>query len=306
MILKIFPEVLQKLSRGKGLSIRNFLKLSGNARPPSPVDNRLASLEDSVRRCFYGLLRANLANDYLAQSPTQCPACKSARRDDHYEEVNAKCMFTSADLRRFRCDNCGTIFGPISLIKCVPDHLADLYTLLYRYFKEGDTTQYQERAFFALEPVKGKKYLNFACGTWGLGIVRLRDMGFDVYGFEPSLESQHPAIFTSIEDVARNGPYDGIFTHNFIEHVQDPFAFFSQIRDLSMPGAKVAHSSACYDYRYEKSPFHLYFLSHTALEMIGSVSGHTILNRRDYDLDVPGQEVTIYTFVVDQALVQEI
>lgn len=131
-------------------------------------------------------------------------------------------------------------------------------------------------------------------------------MGFDVYGFEPSLERQHPAIFTSLEDVARNGPFDGIFTHNFIEHVQNPASFFAQIRDLSTPGAKVAHSSACYDYRYEKSPFHLFFLSHAALEMIGSLSGHTILNRYDYDLDVPGQEVTIYTFVVDQDPIQKI
>jgi hypothetical protein len=40
--------------------------------------------------------------------------------------------------------------------------------------------------------------------------------------------------------------------------------------------------------------------------MIGSLSGHTILNRYDYDLDVPGQEVTIYKFVVDQNPIQKI
>jgi hypothetical protein len=226
--LRVFFQALHKLSKGKAFSTRYFLKPSGG-RSPSLVDDRLALLEDSVRRCFYGLLRASLANDYLAQSPAHCPACGSHRQSNSYEEVIAKCMFTSAPLRRFRCDSCGSIVGPMSLINCVPEHWADLYTLLYRYFKEGDTRAYQERAFFALEPVKGKKYLNFACGTWGSGIERLRGMGFDVYGFESSLERQHPAIFTSLEDVARNGPFDGIFTHYFIEHVQNSASFFAQI-----------------------------------------------------------------------------
>lgn len=290
---------------GLGKQYLRYILSAGNGRQASSqVVERVALLEDSVRRCFYGLLRSNLAADFLVPKPSKCPACGATQASVH-QEIHAQCMFTSTALRRFRCDTCGTIFGPMSLINCVPEHLADLYTLLYRYFKEGDTAQYQERAFHALEPVKGKKYLNFACGTWGSGIERLRAMGFDVYGFEPSLERQHPAIFTSLEEAARSGPYEGVFTHNYIEHVQDPGKFFAQIRELSVPGAMIAHSSACYDYRYEKSPFHLFFLSHSALEIIGSASGHRILGRSDYDLDVPGHEVSIYTFMIGPASGEE-
>ena len=56
-----------------------------------------------------------------------------------------------------------------------------------------------------------------------------------------------------------DGSFDAVFTHNYIEHVQNPVQFFRECRALIKANGTMAHSSPCYQYLYEASPFHLFF-----------------------------------------------
>jgi hypothetical protein len=90
------------------------------------------------------------------------------------------------------------------------------------------------------------------------GCERLRLLGWQVRGYEPFQRVESEAIVTDRNSVMST-QYDGLMTHNFIEHVQDPLAFFNECSSMIKPGGKMAHSSACFDYVFEVSPFNLFF-----------------------------------------------
>jgi 2-polyprenyl-3-methyl-5-hydroxy-6-metoxy-1,4-benzoquinol methylase len=71
--------------------------------------------------------------------------------------------------------------------------------------------------------------------------------------------------------------YDGIMTNDFLEHVQDPEAFFKECANLLVPSGKMAHSTGCYDYVYEFSPFHLFFFCGESVQRLIARTGFRLL-----------------------------
>jgi len=60
--------------------------------------------------------------------------------------------------------------------------------------------------------------------------------------------------------------FDGIFSHDVLEHLRYPVKTFELFAKLLNPGGKMAHATACYKYVYEYTRFHLVFYTGNAVE----------------------------------------
>ncbi len=218
-----------------------------------------------------------------------CPSCNSQLRWKRLKEFKASCLFTQFPLHRFQCNQCGLIFGPLPLIQCAPQQLSRLYELLYEFFSEGASTRFQEKTFYLMNPSIQGHYLNYACGDWQVGIQRLRTLGWNVWGFEPFQSVQTEAIVSDIAQLSIQ-QFDGIMSHNYLEHVQNPATFFCQCKMLLKPAAVMYHSTPCYEYKYEVSPLHLYFFVGDSIDRLAQHTGFRKIAEYRSDLTVPGNE----------------
>ena len=222
-------------------------------------------IQQSKKKLFELKLRALLDRP----EPTEffCPCCTATLAVKEIKRVSAVCYFTGFELNRVVCPECGLIFGPLPLIECLPNELTELYELLYQFYQEGDTRASQEKTFYLLNPSHNGRYLNYACGDWSLGINRLRDLKWRIWGFEPFMNATPNDSIIRRRELL-DSPYDGMMTNNYIEHVQNPLEFFMMCKALIGPHGVMAHASTCYGYRIEHSPFHLYFYSEESIKRI--------------------------------------
>jgi SAM-dependent methyltransferase len=176
-------------------------------------------------------------------------------------------MFGGGKLVRYRCTNCEAIFGPLKMLKLSAAELAADYRLHYSCFDEGTTTEAEMEAFQALAPLQGGCYLNYGSGRWSDSIRQARALGFDVYGFEPYAPPADRYVISSLEAL-QELRFDGIMSHNLLEHLPDPAAAMTLMRSLLKPGGMMAHSTACYEYRFEVSRFHLVFFTGKAVDAV--------------------------------------
>lgn len=116
----------------------------------------------------------------------------------------------------------------------------------------------------------GGTYVNVACGEWPQ-IEALRADGVDVWGLEPYQANTSRHIVTTIGALPL--PVDGVCSNNYLEHVQDPAAFLRQCAQMLRPGGKMVHSTVCYEYVIEQSPFHLHFLCGRSPEVCARRAG---------------------------------
>jgi FkbM family methyltransferase len=156
-----------------------------------------------------------------------------------------------------------------------PTDLAWEYRLHYRGYSESDCTAAELRAFYALNPQKGKHYLNWGAGGWSQTIPLLRGLGFEVWGYDPyidhSLSSENDFFINRDEIFLRR--FDGIFSNNVIEHAPDPVGFLVDTRNLLRPGGSLAHASPCWEYSFEYTRFHLYFFPGRCREILFNKAG---------------------------------
>jgi hypothetical protein len=138
--------------------------------------------------------------------------------------------------------------------------------------REGDTRPFQEKTFYLLNPSRLGRYLNYACGDFAAGLDSLLHGGWDVQGFEPFQPQRHPRIHREIAAVEGQA-FDGVFTHNYLEHPQSLRAMFGTIHGLLQPGGVMAHSTPCCEYLFEDVPFHLYFLTGGSLPRLCDRTG---------------------------------
>ena len=152
------------------------------------------------------------------------------------------------------------IFGDEKILRLSEAELSRDYEWHYQVFTEGDSTVQEIRAFHALNPEKGKTYLNWGAGAWSNTIQQLRNEGWDVYGFEPhSSAAQDSAhIITSFEQLS--GMYfDGIFSNNMLEHLRYPVRELQLMSEILSNEGKMSHATPCFEYLYEFTRFHLFF-----------------------------------------------
>ena len=232
--------------------------------------------------------------------PTQvaCRVCGARIGTGAARRFTCSAMFTSATLERLQCPECDVIFGPWSLITATPQTLGELYRLLYRVYSEGATITWQEKAFYLMNPSRQGVYMNYACGEWLAGVQRLRSIGWNVWGYEPYLNvarcrpNRAAGLVGRIEDTGTSA-FDGIFTHNFLEHPQEPRAFFAELHGLLRPGGTMVHSTPCFELRFDASPFHLYFFVGRSFETLCTGTGFAVVERLESDRDDPGSFVAI-------------
>lgn len=229
---------------------------------------------DILRAWFTHELAALLAEP--EPSHLFCDACDQSLALAACEPLESDCVFTGLRLLRRRCPNCGLVFGPAPMIRAPAERMNRLYELVYRFYSEGDTVFAQERTFYLLNPSRQGRFLNYACGPWTTGLNRLAEAGWDIYGYDPYLPSHHPRFIRTVEQ-ARERRFDGLMSHNFLEHPQSVHAEMRLFNSLLNPGALMAHSTPCYEYLFERSPFHLYFFEGCSIEHLARRSGFQVM-----------------------------
>ena len=151
------------------------------------------------------------------------------------------------------------------------------YRLLYSRYREGDTAHLEKRTFHALQPVIGGVYINWGAGAWNETTEALRQEGYDVWSYEPSAPAATPFVVTNRDALAGN--LAGIFSNNVIEHFRDPIAQFREFHAMLGPGARMAHSTPCYEYLYPFTRFHTVFLLGRSPDVLAEKTGFRTVER---------------------------
>ena len=211
-----------------------------------------------------------------------CRICghQAARRS--YEKKVSECIFNGGRLERYVCPECGVIFGPTKFSALTQKEIDEDYQIHYYGFHEGSSFDKEIEAFYMLKPDKEGIYLNYGCGCWSKSIQRLREDGYNVYGYEPyAPETDNPYMITSKEDVAKMR-FNGIYSNDLLEHLIEPVEDLKFMKTLLMnPAAKMSHSTSCYTYKQEFTRFHTHFFTGKSLEVICDRVGLEILDSRD-------------------------
>lgn len=259
---------------------------------------QLVGAPEPVSEVLLDWFRREMVDILAAGEPTsfECRACSQTFIPADQPLLEAQCLFSGVTLPRRTCPHCDLIQGPLAIIAAPAQRLNRLYELIYRFYAEGDTAHAQERSFYLLNPSRSGRYLNYACGLWTRGASRLVDVGWDVWGYEPYITQFHPRIST----VMPEGPFDGLISHNFLEHPQDPRAFLSTCHALLKPGGRMAHSTPCYAYLFERSPVHLYFFVGRSVAALCEATGFRVINDVSQDHENLGEFYHCVVFERDE------
>ncbi|BAT57572.1 hypothetical protein GJW-30_1_00078 [Variibacter gotjawalensis] len=245
---------------------------------------RLAKLERQVslldRHLSAGLWNV-LDATYRSSLPTRdikCIVCEHTDKRSGYAIKTDRCIFGGGELERYVCPSCDCIFGPMKYLD-LDEQFVDLdYRKLYASYSESDSSENEQRTFRSLDPHKLGPYLDWGCGgEWSPTVAKLRAEGFDVWGFEPSAETSGQFVVHTREAISAK--FAGIFSNNVIEHFRDPIAQFAEFHGHLQPGAKMAHSSPCYEYSYAFTRFHTLFLLGRSAEKLGELTGFAVVDR---------------------------
>ncbi len=153
--------------------------------------------------------------------------------------------------------------------------LSSEYEILYASYQEGDTVEDTARTFYAIEPVRGDVYLDWGCGWWSSSLAQLRSEGWNVWGYEPTPGGSSEFILNDLGHVAPG--LSGIYSNNTIEHFIHPVDEFRKMRALLQPGARMSHSSPCYEERYLDTRFHTVFYLENSIDIVAERAGFRIL-----------------------------
>jgi len=206
------------------------------------------------------------------KAPVTCNICNHTQ--EKVETIIAKgAIFTNSDLIRIKCENCSSIFGPISILKS--ENLGYYYDLAYSFYVEGETAGMQRDVLLALKPTKTGKYLNYACGiVWDRALRHFINIyDFDVYGYDFTIKEPNDRLFNKIDD---SMIFDGLCSNNYIEHLQKPYKQFCEWNRMLKVGANMVHQG-CFGYDVGFTPFHILYLSEKGLKIICEKTGFELL-----------------------------
>lgn len=232
---------------------------------------------------------------FPAESNVSCRICGHTAQKNSFEKIVAHCVFGGGSLERFGCPSCGCIFGPLKVLSLTPKQLSDEYVRHYSVYAEGDSTEAELRAFRSLKPDRSGRYLNYGCGAWSRSIEVLRNEGYNVWGYEPYAPPSSPFIISSEAELEKE-KFDGIFSNNLLEHLQDPVAYFEAMKSLVRPEASLAHATPCYYYAYDFTRFHLFFFTGHSINIICERTGYEVVSTAESD----DKEYVNYVFRIKQ------
>ena len=214
----------------------------------------------------------------LAQRPLTCIVCGHTAGRDGFEIREDRCYFGGGRLERYVCPGCDCVFGPQKYLDLDEAFVGKDYQVLYSRYAEGDSTENELRAFRALKPEAGGRYLDWgAGGGWNRTLEMLTREGWTVIAHEPNAGEAVAESGAQVWDGASGG-FDGIFSNNVIEHFRDPIAQFRKFHELLKPGAKMAHASPCYDYCFAFTRFHSVFLLGRSPHILAERTGFRVVD----------------------------
>lgn len=276
-------DVLDERANKERSSILASIKTEAESLRQSLV----AALEDERTNANIGLMQGLIQNRwatvdaisnvlYPSTHPVECLICGHVAPRSAYSTRVSYCRLGGGVLERYVCPDCGAIFGPLKMMALNADQMADEYRLNYLVNRESDCTDLELRAFEALEPRKDGVYLNYGAGAWNSTTEKLRSAGYDVYDYEPYAPAgAHPWVVRSFDDLGERR-FDGVFSNDLIEHLQRPVEDLKRMGTLLKPDAVMVHGSGCYEYAFEYTRFHLYFLTGNSLQRLASLAGFTV------------------------------
>ena len=248
---------------------------------PAPVDTRTLLLHQITSHWRL----VDLIASQQPPVPTLCCAlCGHSAPADQFTPYSTQCQFGGGRLLRHQCPACDVIFGAQKMLALNAAELSAEYDVHYRIFTEGDSTDQEIRAFYALDPQPGGRYLNYGAGAWSRSVELLRAQGWDITAYEPTASAQQqPGLITQPEALAALR-FDGIYSNNVLEHLRQPVDTLRQLASVLNPGGRMSHATPCYEYLYEYTRFHLFFFlgrsrnylaQHAGLDICHStVDGH--------------------------------
>ena len=224
-------------------------------------------------RCRWQIVDALDALLFPPTSVATCPICGHVEPRTAYETKVSECRFGGGRLERYVCPDCGAIFGPLKMMRLSAEQLGEEYKQSYAVYSESDCTLLEKLAFEALRPRKTGIYLNYGAGAWNRTTKDLRDAGYEVYDYEPYAPAEtNDWVIRSFSDLEKMR-FDGIFSNDLIEHLQNPVVDLKAMAKLLKNGGKMAHCSGCYEYAFEYTRFHLFFLTGNSLKRLSAAAG---------------------------------
>ncbi len=189
-----------------------------------------------------------------------CALCGHTGPQETFAELDSTCIFEGGKISRHQCPMCDVIFGSSLMLSLSEEELSNEYEWHYRVFSEGDSTEQELRAFYALNPERDKKYVNWGSGAWSHSVEVLREGGWQVFGYEPhgSASGEGDAILRSLDELIALKP-SGIYSNNVLEHLRHPIDELKTMSSLLPPGGMMSHATPCFEYRFEFTRFHLFF-----------------------------------------------
>jgi len=216
----------------------------------------------------------------------ECGICKYKNKVKNFETIETDCIFEGGHLVRYICPECGVIFGPLKFSDQNEAEFNDDYTVHYSGFSEGDSTEKEIMNFKLLNPSKDKIYLNYGCGCWSHSLKKLHEDGYTVYGYEPYSPDFNNKYLITDKNILINMRFDGIFSNDLLEHLQDPIKELIFMKSLlKNSSAKMAHSTGCYKYLNEYTRFHMYFFTGRSLDVIcdkADLSHSDLIESKDF------------------------
>ena len=207
-----------------------------------------------------------------------CSICGEHIDTEIAEKKYSEDIYGGGKLLRYKCPCCGAIIGPNKMWELTEEELSEEYKFHYMVNSEGQTTDAEIEVFMDMKPEKGRKYLNYGCGAWTSTIDKLRELGYDVYGFDAYAPVTSKYIITDFAELEKM-QFDGIFSHDLLEHLRYPVSTFEIFRSLLKDGGIMAHSTACYKYVYEYDRFHLVFYTGKAVEKLCERTGFELIEK---------------------------
>jgi SAM-dependent methyltransferase len=234
------------------------------------LEQRLGTLADFVTAAHWHAVDLHY-DTVLATRRISCPLCGHTDTRDGYQVLVSSCQFGGGRLERYQCPDCDLVFGPLKMLDLTPQMLAADYKLLYETYREANSTASEVRAFHSLAPDAGGIYLNWGCGAWSETIEQLRSLGWDVWGYEPSVPPESPFVAGHTDQIS--ALFDGIFSNNVIEHFRDPVAEFREMVSHLRPGGLMTHATGCYQLNFVDTRFHTAFYLGRSVELIAKKAG---------------------------------
>jgi hypothetical protein len=116
--------------------------------------------------------------------------------------------------------------------------------------EQGESAIFQQHlknvSDLVVKHFRGDSLIEVGCGK-GRFLELLESMGFAITGLDPTYEGSNPAVIKEYFSAQTGLRADGIILRHVLEHVQDPVAFLSNIRDAN-GGGRIYIEVPCFDW----------------------------------------------------------